>query len=167
MIFEFNKFTTADVIQLAMFFVAIIAIAFTGYQTLQQNRLYKAQLLKDRFEMYWKNYEGIAPELIAQMDLYPEDFMSRDLYESEYRHNERAQQRYIFQSRTYEYLAFLHILSHQLRIKDSISNEWSDKWLQELTKHSKEFRDAHAMYGDYYPLFRDHVNKILQTVDLV
>jgi hypothetical protein len=163
MVIEFDKFTIGDAIQTGMMLVALAAIIFTGWQTKQQNRLFKAQILKDRFEMYWRNYEPISMELVEELKLYPEEFMAKNLYDSDYKGKDNSIRRYIFQSRTYEYLAFIYTLHKELKVPDLIGEQWSDFWIRDLVI-SKEFRDAHLAYGKYYPKFKAIVDIYISDI---
>ncbi len=60
-----------------------------------QNRLLHAQILNQRFEMYWKTYAPITDLEVAQVALIPEDWMDPRKFEEKYRNDEVALRRYV------------------------------------------------------------------------
>jgi hypothetical protein len=163
-LFSLEPISTSDLIQLGMFGLASATIAFTGWQLRLQTRVMKAQLLKDRFEMYWRNYEPVSGELVSELEAWPKAYMPPDQYAEFYASGQRSTARYISHSRTYEYLAFLYVLHYQMNIEDPLGPQWADSWINELLE-SPEFLDAHTNYGAYYPAFRNHVNRIRGNAD--
>jgi hypothetical protein len=137
--------------------VAVIALGVSAWQTFLQNRLMKAQILRDRFEMYWQLYEPVTDAHVENLRLYPQDYMPLDMYKAKYETNEPSLRRYICMSRLYEYLAFTYSLHHVLKVPDPLGPNWTQKWTDTLAV-VPEFRDVHVAYHDYYPKFETCVN---------
>ncbi|GEM_PF-2560786 len=75
----------SDMIQLLILTTMTMSVLFMAVQTRLQNRLLRAQLLRDRLDLYWKTYEPIADEQLQQFNDYPEDyFVNRQEYEERY-----------------------------------------------------------------------------------
>ena len=100
----------ADIIQLLILAVLSISVLLLVIQTHLQNKLLRAQLLRDRLEMYWKTYEPVSDDHIREFNDYPDDYMDTQVYESRYKGNTNAIRRYIYTSMLYEYLAFTYSL---------------------------------------------------------
>jgi hypothetical protein len=62
-----KNMSLADWIQTGVLMATTFAVALAGWQTHLQNRLLKAQLLRDRFEMYWKTYDAVSAEQVAEL----------------------------------------------------------------------------------------------------
>jgi len=127
-------------------------------QTESQQKLLRAQLLRDRFQMYWTMYKPTTKEDFADFEFYVDDYMGRERYEHDYKGKRERIAWYIFMSQLYEYLAFTHSLK-RLGLKDPLGDEWVDLWIRDNIKR-KEFLDVHEEYGEYYPVFAKHVEEI-------
>lgn len=154
--------TMADYIQLSIFIVMTITLVAILWQSVIQNRLLKSQILKDRFEMYWKTYEPISREEVEELKIYPKDYMNSQKYEKEYKNDDTAIRRYIGMSKLYEYLAFTYTLK-QLKIPDPLGPSWLEIWTRELV-NVKEFCDVHEHYRNYYPPFEKLIDEFISGV---
>jgi len=152
----------ADWIQTGLLAVGALSLAVLAWQAWTQNTLLKAQLLRDRFEMYWKTYEPISDELVSQVELYPQDYMDAKRYHAAYRGKRDAIRRYLYISMLYENLAFTYALHQRLRIRDPLGKNWRERWTRELTT-SQEFQDVNKYYGDYYPDFKAEVDRLVNS----
>jgi hypothetical protein len=142
----------------------LIAAAFLlqAFENRRQNDLYRAQLIRDRYELYWRLYEPVTDDHLKTLRAYPEGYMSRDTYESKYKGDGAAKdeliRRYIILSATYEYLAFSVELYSQ--VKDPIKGDWIGIWVLELWE-CPEFQDVHRHYESYYETFADYLKRLL------
>ena len=152
--------TIADIIQSIGIIVLIITLMIMLYQTYRQNQLMKAQLLKDRFEMYWRTYEPVSKEQIKEFELYPNDYMNLSLYEAKYKNNEVLIHRYIYMSQLYEFLGFTYTLKN-MRIPDPIGYHFVENWTRELIT-CPQFIDVHNEYRSYFPAFQNFVDHIMK-----
>jgi hypothetical protein len=147
---------TSDKIQIIGIVILIITLIIMAVQTFLQNRLMKAQLLKDRYEMYMKTYEPVSEEEINELELYPRDYMSPSLYEAKYKNNRTAIKRYIYMYQLYDFLGFTYTLKKK-GISDPIGEQFNNNWLCELLTCS-EFIDVHNEYKSYFPKFQKYIN---------
>ncbi|HPO13320.1 MAG TPA: hypothetical protein PLI09_07735 [Candidatus Hydrogenedentes bacterium] len=151
-----------DYVQLGVLIVMAASLVVMTWQTLLQNRLVRAQVLRDRFEMYWKTYEPATDEKMEDFKLYPKDYIDPLVYKQRYCGNDKAIKKYIYMSQLYEYLVFVHLLG-ELKIPDPIGHHWLVKWAEELV-HSREFRDVHDYYKGYYPTFEKLIDNLIAKV---
>lgn len=120
-----------------------------------QNRLLNAQLLAQRFEMYWKAREPVTPAQLADAELVPDDYMDPRVYERQYKHDPRALSRYIRFAGCYEYLAFAYTMK-SMALPDPLGYEWTEYWAKDLANHP-EFLEVNDWYARYYPAFSEFV----------
>ena len=146
----------SDWIQIAILAVLSATLVAVLGQYLQQNRLLRAQQLRDRFEMYWKLYEPMPADALQWMEVCPDDYMPIELYEERYKGNPVAQRKYAGMAQIYEFLAFSFQLE-KLRLKDPLTYQWTRRWTADLTAH-EEFRQVNQHYREYYPDFADLVD---------
>ena len=128
--------------------------------TVIQNRLAKVQLLRDRFEMYWRTYSPVTDEHIRDAMLYPEDYMPVSVYEGVYRNDKERLRKYIAMTKLYEYLVFMHA-SQQLDIDDPLGKEWLPRWVSQLST-DQQFLEVNEYYRPYYEKFSGYVHGIRQ-----
>lgn len=150
-----------DIIQILALVVLAGTLIITLRQVIIQNRLFKAQLFRDRFEMYMKTYEPTSEGEIRQLEDYPDDYMDRELYETIYKGNPRAIRKYINMSYLYEYHAFIHALK-TLKLPDPIGYAGSELWVKDLTD-DKEFVSVHNYYKPYYPEFAKYIDALIRN----
>jgi hypothetical protein len=115
-----------------------------------QNRLVAAQLLRDRFDMYWRTYAPLTDDEIRTFLSVPDDLMSEDRYEA-VKSDANALRRYLTLARTYEYMAFTYAM-RKAGIPDALGDQWLDRWAKDLTAHG-EFLEINQYYRPYYPQF--------------
>ena len=156
---------TADWIQLGSLIVILLTLVVLAYQVFLQNQSAKAQLLHDRFEMYWGTYEPVTDNQVKEFHLNPEDYVQHDRYEAFYKkkENDAAVRKCILMAQRYEYLAFLHTL-RRMGIADPMGDHWLNKWVTDLLD-SREFRDVHDYYRNYYPAFASAVDALTKSKD--
>lgn len=145
----------AEYVQLAILAVIALSVVTLLWQTRIQNRLLRAQLLRDRLDTYWKTYEPISDNHVRDFETYPDDFMRRELYQRRYAGKPDAIRRYIKLSQLYEFLAFSHTIG-LLRLEDPLGPHWTRLWTDDLVE-STEFLDVHRQYGGYYPEYERFV----------
>jgi hypothetical protein len=156
-----EKLSLGDWIQVANVVVVSITLIVLACQLVIQNRLSKAQLLRDRFEMYWRTYDPISKEQVEELDMNPEDYMPTEQYRGVYRDNPGAKRRYLMLTQKYEYLAFLFAL-RQLGIRDPLGRHWLDNWVQDLSAE-REFMEVNSHYRSYYPRFARLVDRLARA----
>ncbi|MCU0918334.1 MAG: hypothetical protein MUC88_27775 [Planctomycetes bacterium] len=152
---------TAEVIQTGILIATslgvLIAMVFGIDQVKKQNKMLRAQLVKDIFDMYQSSEQDISHDLVSSFDQYHFEYMDTDLYQKEYRGKKERIRKYIWLSEHYEMLAFAYSIRDML--KDQVINEgWIEKWLRDLKQH-QEFNDVRAMYGPYYKDFDGIVSR--------
>jgi hypothetical protein len=137
----------------------IYAISLQRRELRVQNRLLNAQLLKDRFEMYWRtSYEPVTDADTQDFLISPTDYMNDKLYKESYEGNIGAIRRYIFMSRRYEYLAFTFTM-RELGVPDPLGPDWVEVWASELID-SPEFLHVQGEYRRYYPKFAAFIDSL-------
>ena len=153
--------TIADKIQFVNVIVISITLLVLLWQTIIQNRLSKAQLLRDRFEMYWRTYEPVSDQEVAEFHLKPTDYVTQDQYETQYKNDDKAIRKSIMMAKHYEYLAFLHTLK-SMGIQDPLGTRWGELWTPFFAT-DKHFRDIHENYPGYYPKFEKFVDTLVAS----
>jgi hypothetical protein len=152
--------TVGDLIQSLILVVLVRSVFVLARQTRLQNRIFRAQLLRDRFEMYWKLYDPVSDAQIEEFKLYPEDYMTRERFDQFYKGQDVKIRKYIYFSMLYEYLAFTHILK-DLKVPDPLGENWVDMYVAQLCQVS-EFQDVHEEYRGYYPTFEKVVDHAIE-----
>ena len=154
--------TMADIIQIAILVILTVTMLLFLRQLRLQSRVLNAQLLRDRFEMYWKTYEPVTEEDVQELHLYPDDYMDNDKYQKVYKDNPQKIRRYIGMLTLYEYLAFSYTLK-TLHLPDPLGYKWTERWTRDLLEND-EFRDVHLYQKEYYPEFAVYIDRILATL---
>lgn len=147
-----------DWIELASVFVLLLTLLVLIRQVAIQNRLANAQLLRDRFEMYWRTYEPVGERQIEELRLNPTDYMPIEKYD-ELKDDDARLRRYVMNAQLVEYLAFLFAL-RKLKIPDPLGRRWLEHWIEDLTDQN-EFAEVANYYERYYPDFARFVGRIL------
>lgn len=143
---------------IAMVTAAIMTInlLFLTRQISIQNRIAKANLMRDRFEMYWKTYKPVTDDQVEDFHIYPEDWMPTSNY-PKYKNDENKIKKYIGMAQLFVYLAF-NFYAMRLGIKDPFGRHWLRLWTADLTEE-EEFLEVKDYYRPYYPEFCDFVEK--------
>jgi len=128
-------------------------------QVFVQNRIFKAQMLKDRFEMYWKTVEPVSEVAVRQLTVFPADYMDASLFKSKYQGNDDAIRKYIYVLQVYEYLAFTYGLK-RYHLPDPLGYQWTEAWTHDLLSEP-EFLEIHTYHKGYYPYFASYVDGLL------
>jgi hypothetical protein len=147
--------SVADVIQTVVALISLVTLVILVYQTKLQNDIFRAQIVKDRFDMYW-SWKSITEEDIDEAELQPEAYFDKRRYESDYLGNREAVRRYLCTAHEYEYLAFAYQL-RVLKLPDPLERMHT-KWLIDLMGR-KEFGDIHSHLRSYYPEFAAEVHR--------
>jgi hypothetical protein len=156
----FATMTLADWIQIGVLLTATLALGLAARQTYLQNRLMKAQLLRDRFEMYWQVYNPVSAEQVAELKLYPDEYMGLARFKDSYEGNDAAITKYIYMSLLYEFLAFSHAAQYRLKVPDPLGKDWLVNYASELIA-SSQFQDVHEEYRGYYRDFADFIDGLM------
>jgi hypothetical protein len=149
-----------DIIQLFTLIVFAVSVVILVIQTRIQNRLLRAQLLRDRLEMYWETYQPVTDDHVRDFIDYPEDYMNKELFEKRYSGKTQNIRRYIYMSMLYEYLAFTYSLKTS-SVGDPLGYQWTQSWTRDLLQ-SPQFHDVHEQYRGYYPKYEAFVDDILR-----
>jgi hypothetical protein len=128
-----------------------------------QNALLQAQVLSQRFEMYWKTYAPATDEELAQVDLMPEDWMNPSNYDNKYKNDRNALRRYVTLVKIYEYLALVSTME-KLKLKDPLGDKWAELWAADLSK-KPEFEEINVWYREYYPEFAKSVETLISRAN--
>lgn len=152
---------TGDYIQTAILLVLTATLFAWVWQIVIQNRLLKAQILRDRLEMYWQTYEPVSDDEVQELHLIPEDYMDKLKYEVHYKKNPEAIRRYITMLALYEYLAFTYSLI-KLKLPDPLGYDWTKRWAKDLLEYI-EFLYVHEYHNEYYPEFAAYVDGVLKN----
>lgn len=145
-----------DYIQIGILLVLTATLIAIVWQIRTYNRLFNAQVLRDRFEMYWKTYDPISDNQIKEFELIPDDYINIEKYENYYKGNKDAIHKYLIYLQLYEYLALAHKL-YELGINDPLGHV-TEKWTEDLLKIN-EFIDVHDYHKRFYPEFA----KLIET----
>jgi hypothetical protein len=142
--------STNDKIQLGILIVLTATLIVIAFQIHLYNRLLKAQLLRDRFDMYW-SLDSIKDEEIDELHLVPDDYIDHDKYEKEYKSDKQALHKYLYFFQIYEYLGFQYKLK-EFNLPDPLKYDWTLNWTIDLLEH-KEFIDVHEYHKRFYEEF--------------
>jgi hypothetical protein len=149
----------SDIIQISILAILTLTLIAIYRQFILQNKIFKAQLLKDRYEMYSKTYDVVTDDHVINFNDFPNDWIDNDLYERKYKNNEKKIRRYLNISKTYEYLAFTWKIK-SLKIPDMLGDNWIKMWVEQLIDND-EFLDVYDSYKGYYPDFENFISNIL------
>lgn len=152
-----SNMSPGEWIQLAIFFVLGITLVLLWRQTKIQNRLFDAQILKDRYDIYWNTYEPISSEQVEDFKLYPDEYIQYERYENEYKNNDKEIRKYLSMLKYYDSLIFLQKLK-ELKIPDPFGDHWAKMWVKDLWKE-KEFRYIHEYVLDYHPDLKKFIDE--------
>jgi hypothetical protein len=151
-----NALTATNWIAIVTAAIMTINLLFLTRQISIQNKISKANLMRDRFEMYWKTYNPVTKEQVEDFHMHPDDWMSKINYEN-YKDGDKKIKKYIAMAQLFEYLAF-NFYGKKLGIKDPFGDNWLRLWTTDLTAN-KEFLEVKDYYRPYYPEFCDFVEK--------
>ena len=149
----------SDYIQATIALIYLVILVFILFQLIIQNRIFRAQVLRDRFEMYWKIWEPVSDAQVNELRLYPDDYLSKDKYESQYRNDEKALRKYIYMLNVYEYLAFSYA-TRRLSLPEPLGRKWTTRWLSDLVEE-QTFLDVHEYHKPFYPEIAAFIDKLL------
>ena len=148
-----------DYFQVVNVLIITVTLIILVWQAIIQNRVSKAQLLRDRFEMYWQLWQPVSDEQVAEFQMIPAEAIDMEIYETKYKNDAPAIRKYIILAQIYEYLAFLHTLK-EMGIEDPLGEHWEDTYIMDLLNFP-EFLDVHKSYYDFYPPFARSVDQLI------
>ena len=151
--------TLADMLQLANLVIITATLLALVWQTTISNRIAKGQLMRDRFEMYWKLYEPVSDGQVKIFHLNHQDYVESDRYEQAYKDNDDAARQYVSVAQYYEYLGFLSALD-DIGIRDPLGDDVMKFWTADLAG-IPAFRDVHNHFKKYYPAYARIVDRHL------
>ena len=122
--------TVDNKIQFGILLVLTITLLAIVWQIHKHNKLCFAQVLRDRFDMYWKTYTPVSDAQITEFELIPDDYNDIELYIKDYKGNKEAIHKYLFYLQLYEYLAFSFKLK-EAKIIDPLG-QWTEEWTRAL-----------------------------------
>lgn len=131
--------TIHEWIQIGLLAVGTLSLAILAWQARNHNTRLRAQILRDRFDMYWRTHEPISDEIVKQFECFPQDYMDLERYRADYQGKPESIRRYLHISKLYEYLAFAFTLHHTLKVRDPLQKgDWRALWTRDLMAE-KEF----------------------------
>jgi hypothetical protein len=148
----------SNAIQFGILLVLLVTLIAIWRSMVVQNRLFAAQLLWYRFDMYRWTYQAQTNADVEEFELFPEDYAEKSKYESYLKGNPTAIRRYIAMSKVYEYMAHTHALLGQ-KVPDPLGYHWIEQWAKDSAQH-REFLDVHEYYKEYYPDFHAFVEAL-------
>lgn len=146
-----------DWIQVGNLLIVTATLGALLWQTVLQNRMTRAQMLKDRWEMYWRLYEPITEEHVRTLEANPEDYVPMEKYLERYKDKPERIRRLIYMAQMYEYLVFLWSWK-KLGVKDPLGENWLALWTGGLGLE-EEFLDINEHYRAFYPEFAAFVDQ--------
>jgi hypothetical protein len=155
--------SVSDFIQALNVIAVTLTLLVIAWQVRIANRLAKAQILKDRFEMYWKvTHHPTDQREVDAMRADPEkSYLDINRFNQYYKGDDNRIRNYIEYSKVYEYLAFLHSLN-RMGVEDPLGPAWFPNWINDLVRN-EEFLDVNKQYESYYPDFARYVEAAIQT----
>ena len=152
---------TADIIQISIMLILLGTMILFLKQLFLQNNLLKAQMLRDRFDMYWQLYNSITEKDFEDLNLIPDDYMDVTSYNEVYKNSPDKSKKYLRLFRRYEYLAFVYSLKN-LNLPDPLGYQWTESWAKDLLVHP-EFIEVHNYHKSFYPEFARYLDNILNA----
>ena len=149
-----------DYIQIGILLILTATLIAIVWQIRTHNRLFFAQVLRDRFDIYWKTYNPISDAQINEFELFPDDYIIIEKYENDYKGKKDAIHKYLICLQLYEYLAFAFKLK-DAKIIDPMG-QWTKEWARDLCD-KKEFMDVHDYHKRFYPNFGKYIDEIHQN----
>lgn len=146
-----------DIIQLIVAGMALLTLFVLVYQIKIQNDMFKSQLIRDRFDMYW-SWQPVTDDDVTEIELFPEEYFDSDVYQTDYQGNRDAIRKYLYVAHVYEYLAFAYGLVNT-KIPDPMHHMHS-LWLSDMLQR-EDFLQVHRHIGRYYPDFAKKVERLL------
>ncbi len=153
-----SKMNPGERIQLGIAVILAVTLSLIFRQVQVQKKLLKAQLRHDLFEMYLRLYDTVTEDQIKELHLCHKIYMDDETY-NEYKLGDQAIRKYIFMSRRYECLAFIHAISVEYPF---IQFRLWKKWTRDLCEE-KEFLDVHKNYSLCYDKYAKSVVKEIQN----
>ena len=149
----------SDYIQATIALIYLVILVLILFQLIVQNRIFRAQVLRDRFEMYWKIWEPVSDAQVNELRLYPDDYLSKDKYESHYQNDDKALRKYIYMLNVYEYLAFSYA-TRRLSLPEPLGRKWTTRWLTDLVEENT-FLEVHEYHKSFYPEIAAFIDRLL------
>ena len=148
-------------------FIILTATLFIYIRQINiQNRLYKAQVLRDRFDMYNETEELITEEHIKDFKRFPEDYIKKSTYWLHYLDQDDKIFKYLYFGKKYTYLLFVYTLKERLKLHDVIGDAWEKESFKNIKKYP-EFHDVREFnkkfYSDFDKYLEIHIKKITKS----
>jgi hypothetical protein len=153
--------TLEVIIQIIGAIILFATLLLLFFQIRAQNMILKAQLNRDRFEMYWKTYDPITKDEIKEFEIFPEDYIDLRIYKEKYENNNKKIIKYLMVSKRYDYLAFSYNLK-KLKLRDTLGFFWTENWIKDLIKVD-EFLHVHEFNKEYYPELTEFIDNIINS----
>ena len=148
-------------IQFLVLIVLLITLVLVLIQTITQNKLYKAQILRDRFDLYNNTKGLITDKHITDFKNFSQDYINE--YTEYYSKSNDNIHTYLYFGKIYEYLLYVWELKDKYNLKDPLGNEWEQKWLIEY-KDEQAFADLREFNKEFYSDFDGHLEKQIQKL---
>jgi len=156
------------IIQLLILVILIITLVYYHVQTKIhrkqteiQNNLYKAQILRDRFDLYNSTKGLITTKHIDDFKKFNQDYI--DEYTKYYSENEDNIHTYLYFGKIYEYLLYVYKLKEKYKLDDPIGDAWEKKWLKEYSDE-QAFKDLRKFNKEFYPDFEEYLEEQINNL---
>jgi hypothetical protein len=146
-----------DAVQISIVLISFGTLLIVLYQTALQNRLLKAQIIKDRYDMFKGAMSPVSDEEVEMARIYPDNYFDMTTYNEHYKDNPELIKKYLFSWHVYEYMAFRYSIV-RLKLPDPIGSNLK-VWVLDSIRE-KEFADVHAYIKTYHPIFGDYVERL-------
>ena len=153
--------SNSDLIQFLVLIVLVGTLFLVLRQTKTQNKLYKAQILRDRFDLYNNTKGLITYEHIEDFKKFNQDYVFE--YTEYYSQNDDNIHTYLYLGKIYEYLLYVYKLKKKYKLEDAIGEAWEKKWLKEY-KSDQAFTDLRKFNEGFYPDFEKHLIKQINNL---
>lgn len=159
------------VIQILILLVLIITLVYYHIQTKNQrkqteiqNNLYKAQILRDRFDLYNNTKDLITDDHIKDFKDFNQDYIND--YSDYYKGKENVNNihTYLYLGKIYEYLLYVFKLREVYKLDDPIGDTWEKQWLSDF-KDEQAFIDLREFNRNMYPDFDEHIEDHIKNVN--
>lgn len=156
-----------DYVELGSTIVLLLTLLILIWQVYIQNKIFKAQFLKERYDMSQQAYEPISEEVVKKFHVFHIAFVGGEKYEKYYKNDNNAIHKFMAYLKEYEYFIFSYALN-ALGLPDPLHfekdmNQRMASWIQENMKYGeREFLDVCEYYKDDYPQLATFIHDIIK-----
>jgi hypothetical protein len=147
-----------DLLQLVFGIISSITVILLFWQTLMQNRLFRAQILKDKFDMYTQCQIPITDERLEIVYANPDRYMPRDVFDTLYKNDRAALRAFLYYDNLYQYLGLRYSME-KIGLPDP-NKDALKVWILELLDDPK-FLQVHYSNKKYFGQFGIYVDNLI------